>query len=171
MNAEPPKANPQAADGAPPPKRIRVLHVDDEESFTRLLKISLGRTGKYEYRYENDPHQAAQAAREFKPDVILLDVIMPKMFGGDVADQFKADPELKSIPIIFFSAALRKQQVKECGGIVRGYPWLAQPASLEEVMAAIDKYATIPEGMRRCSKCSTLLAVNVPDDQCPKCSA
>jgi CheY-like chemotaxis protein len=118
----------------------RILLVDDEESFTRLLKLNLERTGNYEVRVENWAGAAVTAAREFKPDLVLLDVIMPQMFGGDVASQFQADPELKAVPIIFLSASVKKQRVEEHEGVIGGFPFIAKPASLETVIAGIEKY-------------------------------
>ena len=119
--------------------KTRVLLVDDEEVFTRLLKLSLEQNGEYEVRVENWPGGALAAAREFKPHVILLDVIMPQMFGGDVAVQIRAEPDLEKVPIIFLSASLSKSRVEEHEGIIGGYPFLAKPATLQEVVEAIQK--------------------------------
>lgn len=123
----------------------RVLLIDDEEGFTRLLKLNLERTGKYEVRVENWAGAAVQAAKEFKPHVLLLDVIMPTMFGGDVANLFKSDPELKDIPIVFLSASVKRVRVEEHEGVIGGYPFIAKPAPMEEVVNGIEKYARIPE--------------------------
>lgn len=117
----------------------RILILDDEVSFTRLLKLNLEQTNRYEVRAENWPEDALKAAREFKPDLMLLDVMMPRMFGGDVAAQFHADEELKSIPIVFLSATVRRHRVDEHGGMISGYPFLAKPATTEEVIACIEK--------------------------------
>ena len=119
----------------------RVLLVDDEKSFTSLLKLNLEETGDYEVRVENWPEDAVRAAREFKPDIILLDIIMPRLPGGDVAALLEDDPELKEIPIVFLTAAVRKHQVEENDGIICDRPCLAKPSTLEEVIAAITKHA------------------------------
>ena len=83
----------------------RILVVDDEKSLTILLKLNLEETGHYEVRTENWPEDAIQAAREFKPDLILLDIIMPRMPGGNIAALIDEDPELKGTPIVFLTAA------------------------------------------------------------------
>ncbi len=119
----------------------RVLLVDDEKSFTNLLKLNLEETGKYEVRVENWAEDAYQAARQFKPNIILLDIIMPRMPGGNVAAQLKADPETKDIPVVFLTAAVRKTQVEENEGIICDLPCLAKPASEEDVIAMIEKHA------------------------------
>jgi CheY-like chemotaxis protein len=121
------------------PKK-RILLVDDEQSLTTLLKLNLEETGNYEVRVENWPEDALDAAREFKPDLILLDIIMPRLPGGNVAAMIDADPQLKDTPIVFLTAAVRRHQVEENEGIICDHPCLAKPASLEEVVAIIEKH-------------------------------
>jgi len=118
----------------------RILLVDDEKSLTSLLKLNLEDTGNYEVRVENWPEDALPAAREFKPDLVLLDLIMPRMPGGNVAAQIDADPQLNGTPIVFLTAAVRKHQVEENEGIISERPCLAKPASVEEVIAMIEKH-------------------------------
>jgi CheY-like chemotaxis protein len=78
----------------------RILLVDDEKSFTNLLKLNLEDTGNYEVRVENWAEDALPAAQQFKPDLVLLDIIMPRLPGGNVAAQIKEDPALKDTPIV-----------------------------------------------------------------------
>ena len=122
-------------------ENTRILLVDDEKSFTTLLKLNLEETGKYTVRVENWAEDALTAAREFKPDLVLLDIIMPRMPGGNVASLIKADPDLKDTPIVFLTAAVRKHQVEENEGIICDLPCLAKPASIESVIAMIEKHA------------------------------
>ena len=117
----------------------RILLVDDEKSLTSLLKLNLEDTGNYEVRVENWPEDALPAAREFKPDLVLLDLIMPRMPGGNVAAQIDADPQLKGTPIVFLTAAVRKHQVEENEGIICDHPCLAKPATVDEVIDMIEK--------------------------------
>lgn len=116
----------------------RILIVDDEASFTRLLKLNLEQTEAYDVRVENWAEDALPAAREFKPDLVLLDVVMPRMFGGDVAAQLQADPALKTTPIVFLTAAVKKSGVAAHGGTISGFPFLAKPVSADEVIACIE---------------------------------
>ena len=119
----------------------RILLVDDEKSFTNLLKLNLEETGNYEVRVENWAEDAYTAAREFKPDLVLLDIIMPRMPGGNVAAQIQEDPDLKDTPIVFLTAAVRKHQVEENEGIICDRPCLAKPATVETVIQAIEKHS------------------------------
>jgi len=119
----------------------RILLVDDEKSFTNLLKLNLEETGNYEVRVENWAEDAYGAAKEFKPDLVLLDIIMPRMPGGNVAAQIKEDSELKDTPIVFLTAAVRKQQVEDAEGIICDFPCLAKPATVDMVVETIEKHA------------------------------
>jgi CheY-like chemotaxis protein len=117
----------------------RVLLVDDEKSFTNLLKLNLEQTGKYEVRMVNWSEDALPAAREFRPDIMLLDIIMPRMPGGNVVAQFEADPDLKETPIVFLTAAVQRSRLEEADGIISDHPCLAKPSSLDEIVAMIEK--------------------------------
>ena len=123
----------------------KILLVDDEKSFTSLLKLNLEDTGNYEVRVENWAEDAYPAAKQFRPDLVLLDIIMPRMPGGDVAAQIEADPALKGTPIVFLTAAVRKHQVEENEGIICDRPCLAKPATVEEVIDAIEKHVKKPK--------------------------
>lgn len=117
------------------PKRI--LIVDDEAGFTRLLKLTLEGTKRYVVKEENDGSQALSAARLFRPDLILLDIVMPKMDGGDVARQIAADPMLKAVKIIFLTAIVSQ---KEAGaGEIGGFPFMAKPVSLAALTKMIEE--------------------------------
>lgn len=116
----------------------KVLLVDDEKSFANLLKLNLEQTEQYEVRVVNAPEDALPAAREFRPDVMLLDIIMPRMPGGNVVAEFEADPDLKNMPIVFLTAAVQRTRLQEMDGIISGRACLAKPASLEEIIAKIE---------------------------------
>ena len=121
----------------------KVLLVDDEKSLTTLLKLNLEETGRYEVRAVNLGEEALPAAREFKPDImLLLDLIMPYMPGGNVVAQFEAEAEFQNLPIVFMTAAIQRSRVAENDGMVSGKPCLAKPASLEEIMAMIERQTT-----------------------------
>jgi CheY-like chemotaxis protein len=122
------------------PKR-RILLVDDDKSFTSLLKLNLEESGGYEVRVVNWAEDALAATREFKPDLVLLDIIMPRMPGGNVAAAIEDDPELKKTPIVFLTAAVQKHQVEENEGFISERPCLAKPATLEQIIKVIETYA------------------------------
>lgn len=127
-------------------KKARILYVDDEVGAARLLKLNLEATGRYEVAVQNWPEDALDTARTFKPDLLLLDLIMPRLPGGNVVDAFEHDPELKHIPIIFFTASVWRERVQEHDGIICDHPCLAKPAKVEEIAAFIE--ANLPPSVR-----------------------
>jgi CheY-like chemotaxis protein len=115
----------------------RILVVDDQASDTRLMKLYLERTNDYVVREENNARAANAAAEEFQPHLILLDVMMPEMDGGELAACVQANPKLKAVPIVFLTAAVTKGEVKAGGGQVGGQSFLAKPVVLTEVVACL----------------------------------
>lgn len=120
-------------------EKKRILVVDDEASITRLLKLNLEQTNEFVVRGENDATAAVATAEEFGPDLILLDVMMPELDGGELASQLQENPKLKSVPIVFLTAAATKGEVYARGGKVGGLPFLAKPVEIAEVIACLKK--------------------------------
>ncbi len=118
----------------------RILAVDDRASNTRLVKLYLERTNDYFVREVNDPTTALSAAEEFQPHLILLDVMMPGLDGGDLAACFEASPKLKAVPIVFLTAAVTKGEVEEGGGQIGGQSYLAKPIVLPELLACLKQH-------------------------------
>ncbi len=118
-------------------EKKRILAVDDRVSDTRLVKLYLEQTNDYVVREVNDARTALSAAEEFQPHLILLDVMMPGMGGGELAACFQANPKLKAVPIVFLTAAVTKGEVEARGGRVGGFPFLAKPIVLSEVVACL----------------------------------
>jgi DNA-binding response OmpR family regulator len=81
----------------------RILAVDDEERIVRLLEIRLGALG-YDVVPAHDGEAALRRVAEETPDLVLLDVLMPKMDGFEVLRRLKSDPETAGIPVIMLTA-------------------------------------------------------------------
>src|SRR6266550_4816524 len=97
---------PRSIGGSGMKERRRILIVDNDHNTTHLVKVLLERTGHYLVLEENDATKAHQSAQNLRPDLILLDVVMPGTDGGEVAAQIQADPELQKTPVIFLTALL-----------------------------------------------------------------
>jgi DNA-binding response OmpR family regulator len=123
-----------------PTTKKRILVVDDEASFTRLLKLNLEQTEDYEVLVENSPEHAVAAARRFKPDLALLDVMMPEMDGGTLATSLRACASLERLPIVFLTAAVKKEEVASHRGQIGGFPFIAKPVDLGELIDAINAH-------------------------------
>src|SRR5688572_18637751 len=121
-------------------EKKRILVVDDLQSDTRLLKLQLEECRHFEVREENDPRAAVSTAEEFKPDLILLDLVMPSMDGRHLAACLEASPKLRAVPILFLTARITKEEVAAVGGSLGGYPFLAKPIAVSELVACIQRH-------------------------------
>ena len=81
----------------------RILIVDDEGDFVELVKFRLANLG-CEFLVAGDGVHALSQAREFKPDLILLDILLPDLDGLSVCEILRRQPGTKKIPIVFMSA-------------------------------------------------------------------
>ena len=88
----------------------RILVIDDEEDICSFSKSILERTGKFTVEYSTDASAGIQMAKATKPDLILLDINMPGMDGGEVAQTLRDFKATSSIPIVFLTALLRKDE-------------------------------------------------------------
>lgn len=116
----------------------RILVVDDEPAITRMIKLNLEQTGRYEVRTENLGRKAIEAARQFRPDLILLDVMMPGMLGSEIAAQLEADPELRAIKFVFLTAIVTKEEAQRSFGEIGGHTFIAKPISADDLCQVID---------------------------------
>ena len=117
--------------------KTNVLLIDDDPAFTSLLRANLENTGRYRVREENDSRRALASAREFEPDIILLDVSMPNMGGGDVTSQLRNDPATSGVPIIFL-ALVDSEEVPIGGTVSAGHRFLPKPVAVAEVIDCIE---------------------------------
>ncbi len=120
-------------------KTRRILVVDDDPHATRMVKWALERTGRYEARELNDPTQVLDTAREFKPDLILLDVCMPGREGCEVAFQIRADAEFQSTPIVFLTSLVSEQEAVGDGTSAGAFHFVAKPALVQRMITCIEK--------------------------------
>ena len=118
----------------------RVLIVDDDLACARVLKAGLEKTGTYEVRAEHRATHAVPAAREFAPDMILLDVCMIDGDGGNVAFAVRNDKQLRHVPIVFLTSIVSESEAQNVSARHGSFPFLAKPARLERVIACIEKH-------------------------------
>jgi CheY-like chemotaxis protein len=121
-------------------EKKRILLVDDEPSLTRMMRLNLEATGKYEVCEENRGAEALDTARAFKPHLIFLDVMMPDMGGDEVAGQLKEDAVLKDIKFVFLTAIVTKDETGEGGGDISGHTFLAKPVKADELIGCIEQF-------------------------------
>jgi CheY-like chemotaxis protein len=122
----------------------KILLVDDEAGFTELLKMNLERNGAFEVRIENDSTKAVAAARDFMPDAILLDVVMPGLDGGDVQAQLQSSPQLSGIPVVMLTALVDSTELSEGAVAQSGSQMvLPKPVNLPLLLRVLDEIVPV----------------------------
>ncbi|MEC8614782.1 MAG: response regulator transcription factor [Verrucomicrobiota bacterium] len=118
-------------------KMHRVLVVDDESDVTELLQYRLEQEG-YRVATLNDPLGFVVKVREFEPDLMLLDIMMPELSGIQLCRIVRADPLMKDIPVIFLSA--RGEVEDRIKGLEAGAEdYVAKPFNTNELLLRISK--------------------------------
>ena len=109
-----------------PNDQSRILIVDNSSKFTRSVRLLLEQTGNYVACAVNDPRRALETARSFKPDLVLVDLIMPQADGSEVAAQLEADWALHEVPIVFVTALITPEEARD-GRRINGHRVVPKP--------------------------------------------
>jgi CheY-like chemotaxis protein len=92
---------------------IRICYVEDDEDIQRIVRVSLERVGKMTVAVVGDPTQAIQTMAEFRPDLVMLDWMMPVMDGPTLFRQMKLRPETSALPVVFITARASQRDLEE----------------------------------------------------------
>jgi CheY-like chemotaxis protein len=91
----------------------RICYVEDDEDIQRIVRMSLERVGKMTVEVVGDPTLAIEAITAFKPDMVMLDWMMPEMDGPTLFRQMKLRPETSSLPVVFITAKAAQSDLNE----------------------------------------------------------
>lgn len=120
-----------------------ILVADDEPSIVLSLQVLLQKAG-YRVRVARNGEEALQSVAEERPDLILLDAMMPKRDGFDVCQSLRADPACRDLIIIMLTA--RSRDVERQKGMALGATdYITKPFSTRELVAAVRKHLPLPE--------------------------
>ena len=95
----------------------RICYVEDDEDIQRIVRMSLERIGKMTVRVEIDPLKAIEGIIEFKPDLVMLDWMMPGMDGPTLFRKILETPETKDLPVVFITAKASPRELEELRGM------------------------------------------------------
>lgn len=128
----------------------RVVCVEDEPEMIDLIKLILSRKG-FEVLGANGGEQGLKLIRESKPDVVLLDLMMPEMDGWQVYQQLKAEDDTKDIPVIVVTA--KAQDIDKVLGlhIAKVDDYIAKPFSLQELIDRVEDVLSKREAQNEAS--------------------
>ena len=122
-------------------KKKKILITDDEENIRLLVSNMLGKD--YVVLWASDGREAVDMARSYQPDLILMDILMPKMDGYTACNKIKTDPITRAIPVVMLTAVDHELNVKlsqEMGA--NGY--ITKPFTPRDLLAAVDQFLKTP---------------------------
>ena len=114
----------------------KILLVDDDEAVLDFLQAKLG--SRYDLVSTNAPENVIKLARQHAPQLILCDVDMPEMDGGDLSAALFADEELREIPVLFLTALASPADLKRLAGQLGGRPAVSKSEPIDKLVARIE---------------------------------
>jgi DNA-binding response OmpR family regulator len=121
-----------------PNEKPRILIVDNNSQFARRARLALDQSGKYVACSVVDPRRALETARSFKPDLLIVDLIMSQEDGIEVASQLEADWALHGVPIVFLTSLITAEEAKD-GRRVYGHRILPKPTTSSELFNLVNQ--------------------------------
>lgn len=92
---------------------MKVLMIDDDDDIRKVGRLSLQAVGKFEAQFAASGQEGIELARQERPDVILMDVMMPGMDGPTTLGTMRTLPELRTIPVVFLTAKVQRAEVDQ----------------------------------------------------------
>ncbi|MFP4194567.1 MAG: response regulator [Desulfobacterales bacterium] len=121
--------------------RKKILVIDDEEDFCFFVRENLLNSGRFDVVIATTGKRGLELAATESPDIILLDMVMPDISGEAVFEQLREDPVTASIPIIFLTALVTRQDTGESRFKKIGDSYfIAKPVRTRELIGAIDQF-------------------------------
>jgi two-component system response regulator VicR len=124
--------------------QMRLVCIEDEPEMIDLVRLILGRKG-FEVIGADGGIEGLEKVRTEKPDLVLLDLMMPDMDGWEVYQQIKADPELRDIPVIVVTA--KAQSIDKVLGlhIAKVDDYITKPFGPQELLESVEKILGLAE--------------------------
>lgn len=128
----------------------RITMIDDEETLCHLVRLNLESTGRFEVTTATDPREGLKLAQTEKPDLIILDLMMPHMEGSVVAEKLLENNQTKDIPILFLTVLADKNLTGAYMGESKTRKMVAKPVTTSELVRRIEEMLKHP-GINTCA--------------------
>ncbi len=92
---------------------VRICYVEDDEDIQKIVRVTLERIGKMTVEVVGDPLQAIETIKRFKPELVMLDWMMPGMDGPTLYRKMKEVPEVRDLPVVFITAKASPKELDE----------------------------------------------------------
>ena len=119
----------------------KILIVDDDHNLANLTKTALVTKG-FQVAVVHESLRVIEEIKKYRPDLILMDIMMPKLSGGDLVKLLKNDPDLRNIPVIFLTGLISGEESIATEGInIEGnkYPSLGKPYEIDHLLKVMER--------------------------------
>jgi CheY-like chemotaxis protein len=126
----------------------RIFIIDDEVDFCYFIKNNLELTGEFEVATCSDSTKAVSMVKELRPDLLLVDIMMPGISGEDIVALLQEDPTTQKIPYIFLTGIITSKEAEGDENIIAGHHFIAKPIEIKKLVSIINtvlKYSDLPE--------------------------
>jgi PleD family two-component response regulator len=113
-----------------------ILIVDDDAASTRMTKMILEKTGLYKVSICNHGSEAFKIIQDTRPELVILDVMMPDADGTEIAAQIREDKSLEATRVVFMTSLVSQKEVLE-GSVIGGHPFIPKPVSGEVLLKQV----------------------------------
>ena len=113
-----------------------ILVVDDDVDASQMVKMLLEKTGLYDVQVCNRGSEAFEIIKTKRPELALLDIMMPDADGTDVAERVREDKSLAATRIVFMTSLVSPKEVRE-NSVIGGHPFISKPVSAEMLLKRV----------------------------------
>ena len=123
----------------------KILLAEDEEDIRKVAQISLQFRGGWEVSLASDGEECLSKAAQERPDLILLDCMMPRLDGYETCRRLKADPSLREIPVIFLTAKSQESEMRKglelgaAGYLIKPFNPMSLAAEIRKILESDDE--------------------------------
>lgn len=117
-------------------KKRSIVIVDDDVDTSQMVKMILEKAGLYEVSVCNRGSQAFEMIRDTRPELVLLDIVMPDADGTEIAERIRKDSSLALTQVIFMTSLVAQQELPK-NSLIGGYPFISKPISGEKLLQRV----------------------------------
>lgn len=123
--------------------RTRILVIDDDADICEFVKLTLEGTRKYDVAVTTSASEGLKLAEAYRPNLVLLDIMMPEMSGAEVAEKLVKNEKTCDIPIAFITGLLTKEDVEKRQGFIHGFLFISKPVGPKELVEQVESVLAV----------------------------
>lgn len=123
--------------------KTKILVIDDDEGACEFVKLTLQETRKFQVVATTSAREGLRLAEMHRPNLVLLDIMMPEMSGAEVAEKLVKNEKTCDIPIAFITGLLTKEDVEKRKGFIHGFLFISKPVTPIELIEQVESVLAV----------------------------